>query len=134
MPTYDLTLTGGTVHTPGGPVRADVGVVNGRIVAIGQPGDAGRTIDCTGLDILPGVIDTQVHFREPGLEHKEDLPTGSLAAVMGGVTGVFEMPNTKPNTDSAEAIEDKLTRARGRMWCEHAFYVGATHHNPAALA
>ncbi|WP_341207029.1 dihydroorotase [uncultured Sphingomonas sp.] len=134
MATYDLLLTGGTVHTPGGPVAADVGVRDGRIVAIGARGDAGRTIDCTGLDILPGVIDTQVHFREPGLVHKEDLATGSEAAVMGGVVAVFEMPNTKPNTDSAEAIEDKLTRARGRMWCDHAFYVGATNHNARDLA
>ena len=134
MATCDLKLTGGTVHTPGGPVRADVGVSGGRIVAIGTVGDAGRAIDCTGLDILPGVIDTQVHFREPGLVHKEDLESGSVAAVMGGVTGVFEMPNTKPNTDSAEAIADKLARAKDRMWCDHAFYVGATHHNPAALA
>ncbi len=134
MATYDLLLTGGIVHTPGGPVEADVGVRDGRIVAIGARGDAGRTIDCTGLDILPGVIDTQVHFREPGLVHKEDLATGSEAAVMGGVVAVFEMPNTKPNTDSAEAIEDKLTRARGRMWCDHAFYVGATNHNARDLA
>jgi dihydroorotase len=134
MATYDLLLTGGTVHTPGGPVAADVGVRDGRIVAIGARGDAGRTIDCTGLDILPGVIDTQVHFREPGLVHKEDLATGSEAAVMGGVVAVFEMPNTKPNTDSAEAIEDKLTRAKGRMWCDHAFYVGATNHNARDLA
>ncbi|WP_026325898.1 dihydroorotase [Sphingomonas sp. Mn802worker] len=134
MATCDLKLTGGTVHTPGGPVRADLGVSGGRIVAIGSIGDAGRTIDCTGLDILPGVIDTQVHFREPGLVHKEDLESGSVAAVMGGVTGVFEMPNTKPNTDSAEAIADKLARAKDRMWCDHAFYVGATHHNPQALA
>ncbi|WP_294196757.1 dihydroorotase [uncultured Sphingomonas sp.] len=134
MATYDLLLTGGTVHTPGGPVTADVGVRDGRIVAIGARGDAGRTIDCTGLDVLPGVIDTQVHFREPGLVHKEDLATGSEAAVMGGVVAVFEMPNTKPNTDSAEAIEDKLTRARGRMWCDHAFYVGATNHNARDLA
>ncbi|VXC67269.1 dihydroorotase [Sphingomonas sp. 8AM] len=134
MATYDLLLTGGTVHTPGGPVVADVGVRDGRIVAIGARGDAGRTIDCAGLDILPGVIDTQVHFREPGLVHKEDLATGSEAAVMGGVVAVFEMPNTKPNTDSAEAIEDKLTRARGRMWCDHAFYVGATNHNARDLA
>jgi dihydroorotase len=134
MATCDLKLTGGTVHTPGGPVQADVAVSGGRIVAIGKTGDAGRTIDCTGLDILPGVIDTQVHFREPGLVHKEDLESGSVAAVMGGVTGVFEMPNTKPNTDSAEAIADKLARAKDRMWCDHAFYVGATHHNPAALA
>ena len=67
MATFDLKLAGGTVHTPGGPVQADVGVRDGKIVAIGASGDAGRTIDCTGLDILPGVIDTQVHFREPGL-------------------------------------------------------------------
>ena len=134
MATYDLMLKGGTVHTPGGPVSADVGVQGGRIVAIGARGDAGRVIDCTGLDVLPGVIDTQVHFREPGLEHKEDLASGSEAAVRGGVVAVFEMPNTKPNTDSAEAIGDKLARAKGRMWCDHAFYVGATHHNPAALA
>ena len=132
--TYDLKLTGGTVHTPAGPVRADIGVRDGRIVAIGAAGDAGETIDCTGLDILPGGIDTQVHFREPGLVHKEDLESGSRAAVLGGVTAVFEMPNTKPNTDSAEAIQDKLTRAHHRMWCDHAFYVGATNHNAAALA
>ncbi|UVO50235.1 dihydroorotase [Sphingomonas sp. SUN019] len=134
MATCDLKLTGGTVHTPGGPVTADVGVSGGRIVAIGGVGDAGRTIDCTGLDILPGVIDTQVHFREPGLVHKEDLETGSVAAVMGGVTAVFEMPNTKPNTDSAAAIQDKLDRAKDRMWCDHAFYVGATNHNARDLA
>lgn len=134
MATFDLKLVGGTVHTPGGPVRADVAVRGGKIVAIGASGDAGRTIDCTGLDILPGVIDTQVHFREPGLEHKEDLATGSVAAVMGGVTAVFEMPNTKPNTDSAAAIADKLARAKGRMWCDHAFYVGATNHNARDLA
>ncbi|MBS0284598.1 MAG: dihydroorotase [Proteobacteria bacterium] len=134
MATYDLMLANGIVHTPGGPVAANVGVRDGKIAAIGASGDAGRTIDCTGLDILPGVIDTQVHFREPGLEHKEDLATGSVAAVMGGVTGVFEMPNTKPNTDSADAIADKLARARGRMWCDHAFYVGATNHNARDLA
>ena len=134
METYDLMLANGIVHTPGGPVAANVGVRDGKIAAIGASGDAGRTIDCTGLDILPGVIDTQVHFREPGLEHKEDLATGSVAAVMGGVTGVFEMPNTKPNTDSADAIADKLARAGGRMWCDHAFYVGATNHNARDLA
>ena len=134
MATFDLKLTGGTVHTPGGPVRADVGVRDGKIVAIGAAGDAGETIDCTGLDILPGVIDTQVHFREPGLVHKEDLESGSRAAVMGGVTAVFEMPNTKPNTDNEAAIADKLASAKDRMWCDHAFYVGATNANPASLA
>jgi len=133
VPTYDLILTNGTVWTPAGPAETSVGVRDGRIVAIGEPGDAGETIDCTGLTVLPGVIDSQVHFREPGLEAKEDLESGSRAAVLGGVTAVFEMPNTKPNTDSADAIADKLTRAADRMWCDHAFYVGATSANADRL-
>lgn len=130
----DLKLKGGRVHLPGGPAETDIGVSNGRIVAIGGALEAGETIDCTGLDVLPGVIDSQVHFREPGLEAKEDLESGARAAVLGGVTAVFEMPNTKPNTDSAEAVQDKLARARDRMWCDHAFYVGATNHNAEHLA
>lgn len=134
MATFDLKLTGGTVHLPGGPAQVDIGVRDGRIVAIGAQGDAGETIDCTGLDVLPGVIDSQVHFREPGLEAKEDLESGSRAAVLGGVTAVFEMPNTKPNTDTADAVNDKLARAKDRMWCDHAFYVGATNNNAADLA
>ncbi|MEG3181970.1 dihydroorotase [Sphingomonas sp. LT1P40] len=134
MATFDLKLTGGTVHLPSGPAQVDVGVRDGKVVAIGATGDAGETIDCSGLDILPGVIDTQVHFREPGLEAKEDLESGSRAAVLGGVTAVFEMPNTKPNTDTADAVNDKLSRAKNRMWCDHAFYVGATNHNAADLA
>ncbi|MGC6329776.1 dihydroorotase [Rhizorhabdus sp. FW153] len=132
--TYDLILKNGTVWTVGGPIAADVGVKDGRIAGIGVTGDAGETIDCTGLDVLPGVIDSQVHFREPGLETKEDLESGSRSAVLGGVTAVFEMPNTKPNTDSAEAVADKLARAHHRMWCDHAFYVGATTANAEALA
>lgn len=131
--TYDLKLSGGTVHLPGGPAKVDVFVSGGRIAAIGGSGDAGETIDVTGLDVLPGVIDSQVHFREPGLEHKEDLESGSVAAVMGGVTAVFEMPNTNPNTDNEGAILDKLARAHHRMWCDHAFYVGATGQNAEEL-
>jgi len=134
MATYDLILKNGTVWTPGGPAETSVGVRDGRIAAIGVAGDAGETIDCTGLTVLPGVIDSQVHFREPGLEHKEDLESGSRAAVLGGVTAVFEMPNTKPNTDSADALAHKLERGLDRMWCDHAFYVGATAANAEALA
>jgi len=134
MPTYDLLLTNGIVWTPGGPAETSVGVRDGKIVAIGEPGDAGETIDCTGLTVLPGVIDSQVHFREPGLEAKEDLESGSRAAVLGGVVAVFEMPNTKPNTDTADALNHKLARARDRMWCDHAFYVGATSANADKLA
>jgi dihydroorotase len=130
---YDLVLKNGTVWTPGGPIEADVGVLGGKIAGIGVSGDAGEAIDCTGLTILPGVIDTQVHFREPGLEAKEDLESGSRSAVLGGVTAVFEMPNTKPNTDSEEAINEKLRRANNRMWCDHAFYVGATAANAEHL-
>jgi len=132
--TFDLILRGGTVHLPGGPAAADVGVRGGKIAAIGTSlGDAGETVDCAGLDVLPGVIDSQVHFREPGLEHKEDLESGSRSAVLGGVTAVFEMPNTNPNTDTTERVLDKLRRAHHRMWCDHAFYVGATGDNAEQL-
>ncbi len=90
--------------------------------------------EARGLHVLPGVIDSQVHFREPGNEHKEDLESGSRAAVLGGVTGVFEMPNTAPPTTSRAAIADKLARAKDRMHCDYAFYVGATPANVGALA
>lgn len=133
-PAPELVLSGGTVHTPSGPVEADVAVRDGRIIGVGFYPDAGRRIDCTGLDVLPGVIDSQVHFREPGLEHKEDLETGSRAAVMGGITAVFEMPNTNPNTDTEARVRDKLARAHHRMHCDHAFYVGATADNATSLA
>lgn len=134
MTKVDLVLANGLVHTPSGPFEGDVAVADGRIVGVGSYPDSARRIDCTGLDILPGVIDSQVHFREPGLEHKEDLESGSRAAVMGGVTAVFEMPNTSPNTDSEMRVHDKLERARHRMWCDHAFYVGATAENAESLA
>ncbi|HEY0270040.1 MAG TPA: dihydroorotase [Sphingomonas sp.] len=130
---YDLILRNGIVWTPSGPAETSVGVRDGAIVGIGVSGDAGEVIDCAGLTVLPGVIDSQVHFREPGLEAKEDLESGSRAAVLGGVTAVFEMPNTKPNTDSAEALAEKLRRADNRMWCDHAFYVGATAANAEQL-
>nr|WIE90643.1 dihydroorotase [Mesorhizobium sp. WSM4875] len=129
--TFDLILTGGTVVNHDGEGRRDVGVKAGRIAAIGDLGQAsaGETIDCTGLHILPGVVDSQVHFREPGLEHKEDLETGSRAAVLGGVTAVFEMPNTNPLTTSEAALADKVRRATGRMHCDFAFWVGGTRDN-----
>jgi dihydroorotase len=129
--TYDLILTGGTVANHDGVGRRDVGVTGGRIAAIGDlsRASAGETVDCTGLHILPGVVDSQVHFREPGLEHKEDLETGSRAAVLGGVTTVFEMPNTNPLTTSEAALADKVARATNRMHCDFAFWVGGTRDN-----
>jgi len=132
---FDLVIAGGTVAIPNGLAVADVGIRNGRIAALGSlAGSKARDlISARGLHVLPGVIDTQVHFREPGNEHKEDLETGSRAAVLGGVTAVFEMPNTNPPTVTRQAIEDKLSRAHGRMHCDFAFYVGATPQNIGAL-
>ncbi len=131
---YDLIFRGGTVVNHDGDAKRDIGVRDGRIAFIGDlsGASAGEVVDCAGLHVLPGVIDTQVHFREPGPTHKEDLETGSLAAVMGGVTAVFEMPNTNPLTTTEAAINDKLDRAK-RMHCDHAFYVGATHDNAVEL-
>jgi dihydroorotase len=134
--TFDLLIRGGITATPNGIAEADVGVRNGRIAAVGSLGGAkaADVFEAKGLHVLPGVIDTQVHFREPGNEHKEDLESGSRAAVLGGVTGVFEMPNTAPPTTTRAAIEDKLARAKNRMHCDYAFYAGATPANVGALA
>ena len=132
---YDLVLLSGEVATPGGIVGIDVGVSGGRIAALGDlsRADAAETVECKGLHVLPGVIDTQVHFREPGLEHKEDLETGTRGAVAGGVTAVFEMPNTNPLTTSAETLADKLRRADGRAWSDYAFFMGGTGENAERL-
>ncbi|PZU74925.1 MAG: dihydroorotase [Brevundimonas sp.] len=129
--TYDLIVRGGEVANHAGRGMADVGVIDGKIAFIGDlsQASAGETFDATGLTVLPGVIDTQVHFREPGLEWKEDLETGSRAAALGGVVAVFEMPNTNPNTTDPDTMADKLARAKDRMWTDHAFYIGGTHEN-----
>ena len=133
--TYDLIVRGGEVANHAGRGMADVGVMDGKIAFIGDlsQASAGETVDAKGLTVLPGVIDTQVHFREPGLEWKEDLESGSRAAALGGVTAVFEMPNTEPNTTDPDTLADKLDRARDRMWTDHAFYIGGTHDNARYL-
>lgn len=129
--TFDLIVRGGEVVNHAGRGLADVGVIAGKIAAVGDlaHSSAGEVFDATGLAVLPGVIDSQVHFREPGLEWKEDLETGSRCAVLGGVATVFEMPNTEPVTTDESTLADKLARAKGRMHCDHAFYVGGTHDN-----
>jgi dihydroorotase len=128
---FDLVIKGGEVFTPSGLRRCDLGITGERIAAIDNidEGQAAEVFDAAGLTVLPGIIDTQVHFREPGLEHKEDLESGSRAAAMGGVTSFFEMPNTSPSTLSAEDLADKLARAEGRAWCDHAFFMGAAREN-----
>lgn len=136
MNSFDLILKGGTVVNHDGEGQRDIGINGDRVAALGDLSQAatGKVIDCTGLHILPGVVDSQVHFREPGLEHKEDLETGSRAAVLGGVTAVFEMPNTSPLTISEATLADKVARATGRMHCDFAFWVGGTRENAADVA
>ena len=133
--TFDLVIRNGQVATPGGLVQTDIGVTGGRIVALGPiaASQAGETFDAAGLHVLPGVIDAHVHFREPGLTHKEDFETGARAAVLGGVTAVFEMPNSDPVTTTAERLLDKLARAKGRMACDYAFYIGGSAENAGML-
>lgn len=133
--TYDLILRGGVCATPSGIVETDVAVKNGAIAAIGDIGNAraAEVVDVSGLHVLPGVIDSQVHFREPGLEYKEDFATGTAAAALGGVTGVFEMPNTNPLTLNPEAIADKCRRAKDRAWVNMAFFIGAAAENAEKL-
>jgi dihydroorotase len=133
--TYDFILKGGSVVNQDGEGVRDLAIRGGRFAAIGDlsRASAGEVIDCRGLHLLPGVIDSHVHFREPGLTHKEDLGTGSLGAVLGGVTAVFDMPNTDPLTTTAAAIADKVKRGHHRMHCDFAFYVGATRENTSQL-
>jgi dihydroorotase len=133
---YDLILKGGTLVNHDGEGVRDLAIVGGRIAALGDltGAAAGEVIDCRGLHVLPGVIDTQVHFREPGLTNKEDLESGSRGAVLGGVTAVFEMPNTNPTTTSAEALADKVARGHHRMHCDFAFFIGGTRENTHELA
>ena len=132
---FDLLIHGGTCVTPSGIARADVGIKAGRIADLGalkgQP--AVEHLDATGLHVLPGVIDSHVHFREPGLTHKEDIGSGSGSAALGGVTCFFEMPNTTPSTDTAERLAWKVARARETSWVDFAFYVGATRENADTL-
>ena len=131
---FDLILRGAIAATPNGIAPADIAIAGGRFAAIGHVGGAAaEEIDARGLHALPGVIDTQVHFREPGLMHKEDFAAGTAGAALGGVTAVFEMPNTNPNTVGAAELSDKLARAKGRAWCDMAFFIGAAEENAAEL-
>lgn len=131
----DLTVSGGHLVTPGGVTQGDVVCLGGRGVALDAHGwSSEEAIDARGLHVLPGVIDSQVHFGEPGMEHKETIEAGSRGAVLGGVTAVFEMPNTKPLTISAADFEEKQRRAAATSWCDYAFYIGGSAVNASQLA
>lgn len=124
MADFDLIIRGGTVVTPEGFKAADLGVRDGRFAAIEPPGvlvpasDATPELDAIGLHVLPGVIDSHVHFRSPGLEKEEDWLTGTRSAVFGGVTTVLDMPNTIPPTDTSERARAKLAQAQASACCD----------------
>lgn len=131
-----LLIHGGTLVGPSGEREADVLVERGKITALGAdlPAPAGvERVDATGCLVFPGLIDSQVHFREPGFPHKEDIGSGAQAAVAGGIVAFMEMPNTKPTTTSPERLQEKLAIASRTSRADHAFFLGATSENAEQL-
>ena len=125
----DLIIKNGSCYIDGKLQNVDIGIINDKIVEIGDLKEKSKEIfDAKNLIVLPGCIDTQVHFREPGSTDAEDLNSGSKAAVLGGITSVFEMPNTNPPTTNFDEFEKKINLGKG-MYCNHAFYFGATAEN-----
>lgn len=135
MMLFDKILKNGIVVNADGIGKRDIGIIDEKIAYIGtiSQQSSSQIINCNGLHILPGVIDSQVHFRDPGAEYKEDLITGSKAAIMGGVTTIFDMPNTTPLTTTIEALENKVNKATNNMFCDFAFWVGGTHENASDI-
>ena len=132
---YTLIIKNAECYVDGKLILTDIAIKDGIISKISKniSDVADQVLDAKGLTVFPGIIDTQVHFREPGDPNKETLESGSKAAVLGGVTSVFEMPNTSPPTDSPERFQEKLNRAKDRMHCNYAFYYGATESNSSSL-
>jgi dihydroorotase len=132
---FDLIIRNGVCVLPWGQIAADIGVRDGRIAAIGAPAsaEAEQVIDAAGLHVLPGLIDPHVHLRDPGDAAVESIPTGTRAAVLGGITTVFDMPNTSPAITDAETLAWKQRYVEGAAWCDMGLYVGVTKTNTAAL-
>ena len=131
----DLIIKNGKCYIDGELKDVDVAIKDGKIQKIGQISEEAKDIiDAKGLIVLPGCIDTQTHFREPGSTDTEDLHSGSRAAIAGGITSVFEMPNTNPPTSNMREFQRKLDLAKNRMYCNYAFYFGATAENASDLA
>jgi len=131
----DLIIKNGSCYIDKNLKDQDIAIKEGKIVKIGKiEAKAKEIFDAKGLTVLPGCIDTQTHFREPGSTDTEDLHTGSRAAIVGGITSVFEMPNTNPPTSNKIEFQKKLDLAKNRMYCNYAFYFGATPDNADELA
>ena len=131
----DLIIKNGKCYIDKDLKDVDIGIQKSKIVKIGRlDEDARKSIDASGRTVLPGCIDTQAHFRAPGSTDTEDLASGSRAAIVGGITSVFEMPNTNPATTNKAEFQRKIDLAKNRMYCNHAFYFGATPTNQSELA
>ena len=132
----DLIIKNGSCYIDGKLKKQDIGIKKGKISEIGEIkiDNSSEVYDAENLTVLPGCIDTQVHFREPGDTDAEDLNSGSKAAIAGGITSVFEMPNTNPPTSSKKEFIKKLKLAEKRMFCNYAFYFGATPDNHKELS
>mgnify|MGYP000176574272 FL=1 len=127
----DLIIKKGQCYINKKLEKVDLGITNGKISDIGEHinKSSKHSYDATNQIVLPGLMDTQVHFREPGSTNAEDLHSGSRAAIVGGITGVFEMPNTNPPTTNKFEFQNKLNIAKNRMYCNYAFYFGASPNN-----
>ena len=131
----DLIIKNGSCYIDKDLKDQDIAIKDGKIIKIGKiDNEAEEVFDAKGLTVLPGCIDTQTHFREPGSTDTEDLHSGSRAAIAGGITSVFEMPNTNPPTSNKVEFQKKLDLAKNRMYCNYAFYFGATADNAGELA
>src|SRR5690242_19999758 len=133
---FDLLIRGGIAVLPWGMEQTDIGVRDGRIAALDVPSsaEATETIDASGLHVLPGLIDPHVHLRDPGDKAIESIPTGTKAAVLGGLSAVFDMPNTSPAITDAASLAWKQAYVERESWCDIGLYVGATKSNIRALA
>ena len=131
----DLLIKNGSCYIDKDLKSCDIAINDGKIIEIGKINNEAKEIyDASNLTVLPGCIDTQTHFREPGSTDTEDLHSGSRAAIVGGITSVFEMPNTNPPTSNKTEFQRKLDLAKNRMYCNYAFYFGATADNVKDLA
>jgi dihydroorotase len=131
----DLIIKNGTCFINGSLEKHDISIKDGKIHSIGEiASEAKEIFDAKDLIVLPGCIDTQVHFREPGSTDTEDLHSGSRPAIVGGITALFEMPNTNPPTANKVEFQKKLDLAKNRMYSNYAFYFGATANNANDLA
>ena len=132
---FSLIIKNGSCYIDGKLTKTDIGLSGNKIKKIGKIElNSAKVYDATDKVVLPGIIDTQVHFREPGSTDAEDLESGSRAAVLGGVTSLFEMPNTNPPTSNLVEFDKKLQAAKNRMHSNYAFYFGATPDNTDQLA